>query len=93
MDNTSVFFRNCFNDDTWLEIEDNHVCHKFKLVKIANKEILLFNASRNLYLKIADDRLSYSNTRIDEIDTLLYVGKWNIFPRQQIKYETGKSNR
>jgi hypothetical protein len=73
------FFNLTSNQDIWSESYDGKIIFKFEIIKKENKEVIIYDWSRKMYLKISNDKM-FSGTAVDKIKTFAYTGEWKSGP-------------
>jgi len=77
--NENHYFTNFSNEDeNWYETSNNrqNIEFTFKLININNNEIIIYDDSRNIYLRILNDKMFSSAGKPGKINNFLYNGKW-----------------
>jgi hypothetical protein len=85
------FVKHYSDDKMWYEIFDDKVIFTFKLKKIQDREVILYDATRCTYLRITDTNVFF-DTALEwfflgnfQIRHFLYNGKWVVSPFSNLK--------
>ena len=77
--NENHHFVNYSNDaETWHETSNDGqtINFTYKQVSIENNQVILYDSTRNIYLKIIGDKMFTCLGNVKKIDRLIYSGKW-----------------
>ena len=66
------------NDNKWFEIRNDQILFTFTIFKSMNDDVVLYDISRNMYLRISKNKIFYSYNQTS-INIPVYNGEWILY--------------